>query len=50
MQIEDHLTQIRNRMATGERKVPVRLLKDLIDQMGSSELSDWRPGHRSHRE
>ena len=43
MQIEDHLTQIRNRMATGERKVPARLLKDLIDQMGPSELSDWRP-------
>ena len=43
MQIEDHLTRIRNSMATGQRKEPARLLKDLIDQMGSSELSDWRP-------
>ena len=43
MQIEDHLTQIRNRMATGARKVPARLLKDLIAQMGPTELSDWRP-------
>ena len=30
-------------MATGERDVPERLLKDLIGQMGPSELSDWRP-------
>ena len=30
-------------MATGQRKAPARLLKDLIGQMGSSELSDWRP-------
>ena len=30
-------------MATGQRKEPARLLKDLIGQMGSSELSDWRP-------
>ena len=43
MQIEDHLTRIRNSMATGQRKKPARLLKDLIGQMGSSELSDWRP-------
>lgn len=43
MQIEDHLTQIKNRMATGERKDPARRLKDLIGQMGPSELSDWRP-------
>lgn len=43
MQIEDHLTRIKNRMATGERKEPARLLKDLISQMGPSELSDWRP-------
>lgn len=43
MQIEDHLTRIRNSMATGQRKEPARLLKDLIDQMGPSELSDWRP-------
>lgn len=43
MQIEDHLTQIKHKMATGERKEPARMLKDLIDQMGPSELSDWRP-------
>ena len=43
MQIEDHLTLIRNMMATGEREVPERLLMDLIGQMGASELSDWRP-------
>ena len=43
MQIEDHLTRIKNRMATGERKVPERLLADLIGQMGASELSDWHP-------
>jgi len=43
MQIEDHLTRIRNSMATGQRKEPARQLKDLIGQMGSSELSDWRP-------
>ena len=43
MQIEDHLTRIRNRMATGEREAPERLLTDLIGQMGASELSDWRP-------
>ena len=43
MQIEDHLTRIKNRMATGEREVPERLLMDLIGQMGASELSDWRP-------
>ena len=41
-QIEDHLTQIKDRMATGERDVPERLLKDLIGQMGRLELSDWR--------
>lgn len=43
MQIEDHLTRIKNMMATGKRKEPVSLLKDLISQMGPSELSDWRP-------
>lgn len=41
-QIEDHLTQIKDRMATGEREAPERLLKDLIGQMGRLELSDWR--------
>ena len=30
-------------MAKGERKEPARLLKDLLGQMGSPELSDWRP-------
>ena len=41
-QIEDHLTQIKDRIATGEREAPERLLKDLIGQMGRLELSDWR--------
>ena len=41
-QIEDHLTQIKDRMATGERDVPERLLKNLIGQMGRLELSDWQ--------
>ena len=43
MQIEDHLTLIKNKMATGERDGPERLLKDLIGQMGPAELLDWRP-------
>ena len=43
MQIEDHLSLIKNKMATGERDYPERLLKDLIGQMGSAELLDWRP-------
>ena len=30
-------------MTTGQRKEPARLLKELIGQMGPSELSDWRP-------
>ena len=42
MQIEEHLTQIKNRMAIGERDGPERLLRDLIIQMGPAELSDWR--------
>ena len=42
MQIEEHLTEIKNRMAIGERDGPEQLLKDLIVQMGPAELSDWR--------
>ena len=40
--IEDHLTKIKDRMAIGERAAPERLLTDLMKQMGSAELSDWR--------
>ncbi len=43
MKIEEHLTQIKNRMAIGERHEPERMLMDLIAQMGPSERADWRP-------
>ena len=41
--IEEHLTQIDNGLACGQREEPERLLAELIGQMGSAELSDWRP-------
>lgn len=43
MQIEDHLTLIKSKMAIGERQGPERLLIDLLTQMGPAELADWRP-------
>lgn len=41
--IEEHLTQIDHQLALGQREEPERLLVELIGQMGSAELSDWRP-------
>ena len=41
--IEEHLTQIDHQLALGQREEPERLLAELIGQMGSAELSDWRP-------
>ena len=43
MQIEEHLTQIKDRMARGERAEPESQLIDLMSQMGPATLSEWRP-------
>ena len=43
MQIEEHLTQIKERMARGERAEPESQLIDLMSQMGPATLSEWRP-------
>ena len=40
--IEEHLTTIEHLMARGERAEPERLLTDLINQMGTTEVSVWR--------
>lgn len=41
--IEDHLTQIKDKIARGQREGPQRDLTELMGQMGRAELSDWRP-------
>ncbi len=43
MQIEDHLTRIKDRMAKGKRAEPESQLIDLMSQMGPVTLSEWRP-------
>lgn len=43
MQIEEHLTRIKDRMAKGERAEPESQLIDLMSQMGPATLSEWRP-------
>ena len=41
--IEQRITEINHWLATGEAERPDRALEDLIRQMGSAELSEWRP-------
>lgn len=40
--IEELLTQIDQKMATGQREEPERLLLELISQMGRERLAEWR--------
>ena len=41
--IEHRVTEINHWLAKGEAERPERALEDLIRQMGSAELSEWRP-------
>ena len=41
--IEQRITEIRHWLAKGEAERPERALEELIRQMGSAELSEWRP-------
>ena len=40
--LEASLTEIQSRMDGGEREWPEQRLTELMEQMGSAELSDWR--------
>ena len=40
--VADHLTRIKSALARGERDQPAAHLRELIRQMGSSELADWK--------
>ena len=41
--IEQRITEINHWLAKGEAERPERALEELIRQMGSADLSDWRP-------